>query len=338
VKRLGLVLLGSLIGLVAGELGLRLLRPGWVIPYPPVCPWPHLYERFEPYGYRLWPSRLMRETYPRAGGRTVTVTSNSDGFRNGRDFGDQAGDRRVVVLGNSMVYGPGVEPAERFTERLENAGDGWRVENVGMVGYGPDLMLRAYEQLHDRLAADIVLTVLFSHDLYRVMPENTGVGFPLPRFRLTGAGALETVPYPERPVWSRLFVVQGARYVYWRYTDVASPLDRAILDRLVALVRAGGAEPGFVFAPAVNRRFDDDRRRAWLRDYARERAVPFIDLTEPLEDRGGSRLYLPHDAHWNPEGHRVVAEVLRPFVSEMLRTIGRAGDTGRGAPRRRRAR
>jgi len=254
----------------------------------------------------------------------VAVTSNSDGFRNGRDFGDRSRGPRVVVLGDSMVYGPGVEPAERFTERLENGGDGWRVENVGMVGYGPDLMLRAYEQLRDRLAADVVLVVLFSHDLYRVMPENTGVGFPLPRFRLSAAGALETVPYPERPFWSRLFLVQGTRYLYWRYTGVAFPLDRAILDRLIELVRANGAEPGIVFAPAVSRRFDDDRRRAWLRSYASERTVSFLDLTEPLERRGGPRLYLPHDAHWNPEGQRVVAELLRPFVAEILARRGRS--------------
>jgi GDSL-like Lipase/Acylhydrolase family len=330
---MALVLMGSLVGLIACELGLRLLRPGWVIPYPPVCPWSHLYERFDPYGYRLLPSRGMRETYPRAGGRTVAVTSNSDGFRNARDFGDRSGGTRIVVLGDSMVYGPGVEASERFTERLENAGDGWRVENVGMVGYGPDLMLRAYEQLRDRLAADVVLVVLFSHDLYRVMPENTGVGFPLPRFQLTTAGALETVPYPSRPFWKRLFLVQGARYFYWRYTDVASPLDRAILDRLLELVRTSGAEPGIVFAPAVSRRFDDDRRRAWLRRYASERAVSFLDLTEPLEDRGGPSLYLPQDAHWNPEGQRAVAELLRPFVSEMLSTSRRAGGSGRGAPR-----
>jgi hypothetical protein len=319
-KRVALLLLGTALGMVFCEAALRLARPGWVVPYPPVCPWPHLYQRFDPYGYRLWPSRVMRETYPRAGGRTVTVVSNADGFRDGREFGAGGREARIAVLGDSMVYGPGVEQAERFTDLLETATPGWRVENVGMVGYGPDLMLRAYEQLHDELAADVVLIVLFSHDLYRVMPEHSGVGFPVPRFRLTTGGALETIPYAPRSRWKRLFIVQGIRYLYWRYTDAAFPLDRAILDRLTALVRAGQADPAIVFAPAVERRFDDDRRLDWLRHYARERGVAFLDLTQPLEERGGSRLYLPHDAHWNVDGHRAVADLLRPFVAEMLAT------------------
>ena len=150
-----------------------------------------------------------------AGGATVAVAlsivSNSDGFRSRRDFREPDARRRIVVLGDSMVFGSGVEESERFTEVLESMEPGWRVDNLGMVAYGPDLMLRALETVGVALKPDVVLFAIFSHDFYRVMPEAFGIGFPLPRYVLE-AGRLVTVPYPERPAWMRTGLVQAARY------------------------------------------------------------------------------------------------------------------------------
>ena len=81
---------------------------------------------------------------------------------------------------------------------------------------------------------DVVVLVIFSHDVYRVAPEAPGVGFPVPRFVLR-SGRLTTVPYPEQPAWQRLFLVQGLCYVQWRYTSAAFPLNEAIFDRVLEL-------------------------------------------------------------------------------------------------------
>ena len=200
------------VSLAGAELALRLARPLWAIPYPPVCYRPDLFQRWDPYGYRLWPSRTMQARYPGPDGRLVTIVSNRDGFRSRRELHEADGRRRVVVLGDSMVFGVGVEEAERCTEVLEALEPGWRVDNLGMVGYGPDLMLRALEAVGLDPPPGVVVLVIFSHDVYRVAPEVPGVGFPLPRFVLR-SGRLTTVPYPERPAWQRLFLVQGLRYV-----------------------------------------------------------------------------------------------------------------------------
>jgi lysophospholipase L1-like esterase len=44
--------------------------------------------------------------------------------------------------------------------------------------------------------------------------------------------------------------------------------------------------------------------------------IAAVDLTEPL--RGRSDLYLPQVKHWNPAGHRFVAERLAPVVAPLL--------------------
>jgi len=312
------LLVGSLVlALLAAETALRLVSPLWQIPYPPVCFWPQLYQRHDPYGFRLWPSRTMTDAYPPAQPRPVAVVSNSDGFRSSREFRDGDPRPRIVALGDSMVFGPGVDAAERFTDRLEAMEPGWRVDNLGMVAYGPDLMLRALEEVGVGLHPQVVVFALLSHDLYRVMPAASGVGFPLPRFELVD-GRLVTVPYPARPAWKRLLVVQGVQYAWWRYTSASFALNAAILDRVRALSARDRFVPAIVFFPPVRERWDDQRRRTFVATYAARHDVAFFDVTPALEAARKDRLYLPNDAHWNAEGHRVVAEALRPFLAGLV--------------------
>jgi hypothetical protein len=287
-----------------------------MIPYPPACFDRVLFQRWDPYGYRLWPSRTLRRRYPPLDGREVTIASNADGFR-GDDLHRRDGRPRIVVAGDSMVFGAGVEADERVTEALARLEPGWRVDNMGMVGYGPDLMLRAVEAVGLDPPPAVVVLAIFSHDLYRVVPEYPGVGFPIPRFVLRD-GTLATVPYPARAAWERTAFVQGLRYVYWRYTAATFPLNAAILDRFLALAGARGFRPALAFVPGPRDGRDDRRRRTWLAAWAGARGVAFADMTEALRAAGGERLYLPRDAHWNADGHRAAAVALRALVEPLV--------------------
>jgi len=314
-----LLLVVSLVASLAlAEVGLRSQIRLWTINYPPICWRPDLYQRFDPYGYRLWPSKRMKHLYPVDHPRNLTINSNSDGFRSRRELRPGDARRRIVVLGDSMVFGMGVQETERFTELLEAREPGWRVENLGMTGFGPDLMVRALETVGLDPKPDLVVLGMFSHDVYRVAPEAQGVGFPIPRFELQD-GRLVTVPYPEDPpLWRRLRLVQGLRYVYWRYTSATFPLTAAILERFVARAERDGFVPAIVFFPGVTQGFDDRRRRAFLSEWAEARGAPYLDLTDPLAGAGGPRLYIQGDGHWNPDGHRVVADLVHQFISGLL--------------------
>jgi hypothetical protein len=169
VSRLLLVLASTALALWLGERALGALRPSWTLIYPPVCFRPDLFEAHPAYGYRLHPNRVLRHEYPAGSGRAVVLHANADGFR-GAAIGDAGARRRVTVLGDSMTFGEGVEEAERFTERLEAVEPAWRVENVGMIGYGPDLMLRAFEAVALAPPPAAVVAVLFTDDFRRVAP------------------------------------------------------------------------------------------------------------------------------------------------------------------------
>src|SRR5690606_14763975 len=93
---------------------------------------------------------------------------NPQGIRDDEPVGPKPPDeRRVVVLGDSIVFAVQVEHHETFCERLEahlnTRGDGrrYRVLNAGVQGYGPIESLRFLERIAAEFEPDLVLFVSF---------------------------------------------------------------------------------------------------------------------------------------------------------------------------------
>ncbi len=332
LRALALLVMSSALAFGGAEAALRYLDPGWTIFFPPICFRPDLFEQV-PWGYRLHPSRTLQHRYPPRGGPTVQLRSNADGFRSRREFRDADSRPRVVVLGDSLIFGEGVEESERVTEVMESASPAWRIDNLGMIGYGPDLMLRAFEAVGRPTAPDTVIVAIYTDDVRRVSRYYSGVGFPIPRFVLRD-GQLATIAYPEPHLWERTRFFQGALYLYWRYTPATFRLNEAILDRFVELSRQMPFDLGIVFLPGREDNRDDRRRREWLGEYERGRHVPYLDLTAAIQDGGGERLYIPNDSHWNADGHRLVAVRLLEFIRHDLAGAMGGRDTAMraGAP------
>ena len=186
VLRMKVMLLLAALGLslFTGEVAIRMTGRFQAPGYPPMCIRPELYEQFDPYGYRLWPSRTAKYLYPAHNPRSLTVVSNRDGFRSSREFDEPDERMRVMVVGDSFVFGQGVEESERFTNILEIMQPTWRIDNLGMTGYGPDLMLRALEEVGLKSNPDVVVFSLYTDDFRRVRPHYAGIGFKISRFKL----------------------------------------------------------------------------------------------------------------------------------------------------------
>jgi hypothetical protein len=313
-----LLLLGALgLSFLIGEVMLYMTGRFQGPPYPPRCSRPELYAPFEPYGYRLWPSRMMTYLYPAHNPRSLTVVSNSDGFRSSREFGEPDERTRVMVVGDSFVFGEGVEESERFTNILETIQPAWRVDNLGMTGYGPDLMLRAVEEVGLKSAPDIIVFSMYTDDFRRVQPQYAGAGFTIPRFKLE-SGQLVTIPYPKPKIWDRLRTVVAIRNIYWRYINAAFDLNAAILDRFLQLAELHSFAPAIIFLPGTTDTPFDKARRTWLRQYAQRNGTPFLDLTEPIHKAGQQQVFIERNWHLNPHGHQIVATELRRFIAEQV--------------------
>ena len=65
---------------------------------------------------------------------------------------------------------------------------------------------------------------------------------------------------------------------------------------------------------------DPDLPNALLREYARTRGIPLVDLTPAFvaESAAAEPLYKLNDNHWTPRGNRVAARSLTAFLAPLV--------------------
>lgn len=307
-----------LISLFAAEIALRLTGR---FPPPPTtfeCLDPDLYEADEDIGYRLIPSRTVTHKYPRRKNpRELTIVSNRHGFRLQREFDEPDDRQRVLVIGDSFVFGLGVEHEERFTNVVEQLRPAWRVDNLGLPGWGADLMLKAFQSIGPAAKPDVVVVCLYTDDFVRVRPFYTGVGFPIPRYKLDG-DRLTPISYPKRRLVDALHLTQAISKVRWTYTSIEWNLNEAILDAIHDQAQELDSQLLLVFLPGHFDTDNDQKRRFWLCDYAADRGLPYADLTDSVHAHPIEDLFIKDNFHLNATGNRLVAEELASFLDQQV--------------------
>ena len=95
----------------------------------------------------------------------VSVSINNDGLRGAELGAKAAGERRVLVAGDSLVFGYGVEAQQALPERLAAAlragGLEATVGNAGVPGYGCSHSVMHMRRLDPRFAADAFVLCSF---------------------------------------------------------------------------------------------------------------------------------------------------------------------------------
>jgi SGNH hydrolase-like domain, acetyltransferase AlgX len=230
-------------------------------------------------GHRLRPNARARYTTVEF---STDLAINAQGVRDDADIGPKAPDeRRVVVLGDSLVLSVQVPLAETFCKRLEarlNAADDrhhWRVINAGVQGYGPVDDWLFYDHVASTFQPDVVLVVVFvGNDAIEANdreawldaggPPQTGAReaavtwvrrlvrssmvLQIVRLRLDLLESRLTTPGPERPLNT---------YLAHPPPDVVHGLEvaRRAFGLIVNKAAAAGARTGLVLMPA---RFQTD--------------------------------------------------------------------------------
>jgi hypothetical protein len=188
------------------------------------------------------------------------------------------------------------------------------MDNLGIVGYGPDLMLRTLLVVGLKLHPAVVVFCMTTDSFRRVRPEFAGTGFLIPRYELR-SGQLVSLPYPKPTFWSQLRISVAVRKILWDHLSWQWDLDQAILDRFEELGDQQHFRKAIVFLPGRGDNQGDQERRRWLRQYASRRATPFLDLSDPIH-KMGSQVFIEGDPHLNVAGHELVARELDRFLAE----------------------
>ena len=233
------------------------------------------------------------------------VRINDKGLR-GRDYPYErvAGRRRILVLGDSFVFGYGVEQEEIFTTVLEGLLPATEVINAGVSGYGTD----------QDLLAD---------------PEVAGIE---PLFVPSPGGelVLTNVPVPPVPLRLRLkaWLLGHSRVAFQasqllgraRHAGPSSPrVDDGLTLTLVETLRREATANGARFLVAATEKFwsyDDRSARdahADLLRALRGRGITVVDI-EGGEGYAPEAMTITGDGHWNARGHQFVAHLLEAAI------------------------
>lgn len=115
-------------------------------------------------GYLLRPSTSIRYTTSEF---STDISINSSGVRDAEIGPKRPDERRIVILGDSLVLAVQVPLQQTFCKQLErrlNERGGetrYRVINAGVQGYGPVEDTLFYERVVSRLQPDLVVVVVF---------------------------------------------------------------------------------------------------------------------------------------------------------------------------------
>jgi len=145
---------------------------------------------FQPDARLGWAPIPNLHAVARGSGQGILVATNSEGIR-GPEFSPtpQPGVFRIILLGDSITFGFGVQQAETFAAQLEGLLERRKrieVLNAGCYGYGLGQYLIRYERLAKRYRHDAALVCLYiGNDLENTMMVSC-YGKKKPAFILQG--------------------------------------------------------------------------------------------------------------------------------------------------------
>lgn len=259
----------------------------------------------------------------------VNNTLNAWGLREPWDSLPEDDHRlRIVFLGDSIVYGDGVEREEAFCflvgELLATSGqEGVRTINMGYWGTAPAWQLEKYLALKDRIRADVVVHVVYPNDLeiymhrrldeiYRIRDGDPWVGEASYLLRY----AEQTIRYWA--AWKRTIdYFRGGRNSEERRRAWSKFKTDVRACRQV--VEDGGASYALVMFPWMVRLDDYDLPdvHETMGAFASELGVPYLDLLGVFAGMNAEKLRVSlANEHPNALGHRLAAERIVRFLRD----------------------
>ena len=288
----------------------------------------HLLSVDDALGWKLRP--LLRSTHVTRYFRVEYVTDEL-GFRDARrTFSSGQPRTRLLLYGDSMVFGWGIPEGQRFSDRLEQAGRDLQVLNHGVPGYGLDQEVLAYEAEPSR--ADEAMFFVGESTLRRIHSPFIYAKYK-PMFVADPDGRLKLVPVPQTKNRT-VFLAYGALspfYLPYLVQDEVTWLtmpstssDPALVDGLTEAILRRALDVATRrrerMSVLVANLSQTDRLE--LRRVCREAAIQCFEIPPALSvddesDDANDLIFGHFDKHWNEKANELIArELLRYLTSQ----------------------
>ena len=223
------MVLAMTVALFVAELGVRLLFPTWA----PRTPRLTAFWQFDPdLGWAHVPSTGGPFQAP---GFDTLVAINSDGFRGPEIAESKDPSRlRVVVFGDSFVWGFGVNQEEIFTTRMESGCPSLEVINLGVSGYATDQELLLLKKRGAAYAPDIVILLFASNDVASNARPTEYLYYHKPVFVIEdGELVLTNWPVPQANIFVRTAAsIARKSYILTQSGRLLQGLSEKRMDRI----------------------------------------------------------------------------------------------------------
>lgn len=277
------------------------------------------------------------------------VSLNSRGFRDKEHSNLTNTDTyKIVVSGDSFVWGYGVEQKDRFTDMLESLlkSEGIKsvVINMGVPAYGTDQEYLLFQSEGIRYNPKLVILAIYSDDFDSNSSTLWWSVLPKPAFRYTKAGTLKLTNVPVPPPKSTKFWLMSHSSIYSLYVILlaksnlfrnlcikvglaedkehikqqAIPLTKELLRNFFNLVKQSNSEFLAVLIPD-HYKMENTQRNGDFTAIAsfikNELQSNVLDL-RPLLSKDIGKYYFKVDPHWTAEGHRLAGEAIFNYLAE----------------------
>ena len=282
-----------------------------------------------------WKFRPGRTSIHRTRYFAVEYVINTSGFRDrSRPNPRSSHVHRILLYGDSVIFGWGVPQAERFSDLLEQRIRGLEVWNHGVPGYGLDQEVLSYEREAESLAFDEAMFFVSRGTLERIQAGYIYAKYK-PVFSHTPDGGLKVEPIPTvknrgvtllyemfSPLYLPYFLQNQAAILKETFAASAlvgksisgepkylSKLAKDILQRVRATTRRKNQRMSVLVADIWTADRDD------LRHFCEQNDIDFLEIpleiaaTSMIDDRMDLVLGR-HDWHWNAKANRLIADKL----------------------------
>lgn len=269
----------------------------------------------------------------------VRVTTNSLGLRGREVRTDVRGNKRILVLGDSMVFGWGAGDEDTFPAQLETALNTpqahYEVINAGVQGYGTDQSYRSFMRRLNHLKPDLVIFCLFENDgidnirmpLYTIENDHLSP-LDVSNHPVYITGQLQKyIPASlKRTNTYGVFSTALARRIPY---ELLPDRDMQVLDtwakrkmllqarELNTVARRDGFQLLVVGLPYKIGKYNDAHLYSFM-EQAERYGVDFLDLSVlPVWQEQEATLFMQgRDPHTSLAGYRLIAELLSKHIRE----------------------
>ena len=347
LSRVILIVISLLVGLLLAEGLTRLLLPQMA---PRTAQLTKFWQYDSRYGWAHIPGTSGTfEAY----GIDALVQINAKGFRGPQvEYARDPKRQRILALGDSYVWGYGVNKDEMFTEQLRKTRPEVEVVNLGVSGYSTDQELLLYRNEGAKYKADLVMIVVCDNDPPGNVLTEQYVTYGKPVFQLKDRDLmLLNQPVAQTALWKRALTQLATRsyllntaknYLYAQTVGSAAPTaqkktaegnsgaaptDRKQFPRtpedeitarlLIELKQSIPALQGegkllVVFVDGMTGISKD------MAAYLAPHGISCLDLGDQIDIKDKS-LHLADDFHWNAAGHKRVAEIMAQSLGKFLK-------------------